>query len=74
MEVDQLVVGDVTEVAIDVVVGPDADEHRLVALDLDPDLAEDLVRGPVELVCAEVDVLRGDRVGGTSSCLRSELK
>src|SRR6266480_3294413 len=69
VEVDQLVAGDVTEVAIDVGVGPDADEHRLVALDLDSNLAEDLVRGPVELVCAEVDVLRGDRVGRTLELL-----
>jgi hypothetical protein len=32
--------------------------------DLDPDLAEDLVRDPVGPVYAEVDVLRCDRVGG----------
>jgi hypothetical protein len=61
MEVDQLVVGDPTEVAIDVGVGPDADEDGLPPFNLDPDVAEDAVRGPVDFVCAEVDVLRGDR-------------
>ena len=69
VEVDQLVVGDVTEVAIDVVVGPDADEHRFLAIDLDSDVAEDPVRGPVDLVRAEVDVLGGDRVGGAFELL-----
>jgi hypothetical protein len=58
-------VHDLTEVAIDVAVAPDADEHRLLAaVDLDSDVAEDPVRGPVDLVYAEVDVLRGDRIGG----------
>jgi hypothetical protein len=52
VEVDQLVVSDVTEVAIDVVVRPDADEHRFLAVDPDSDVAEDLVRGPVDLVYA----------------------
>src|SRR5215207_3445100 len=69
VEVDQLVVGDVTEVAIDVVVGPDADERRPVTLNLNPDVAEDLVRGPVDLVHAEVDVLCGDRVAGAYELL-----
>jgi hypothetical protein len=40
VEVDQFVVDDVTEVAIDVGVAPDADEERFLAVDLDSDLAE----------------------------------
>src|SRR5215207_6244014 len=36
----------------------------LLAVDPDPDVAEDLVRGPVGLVDAKVDVLGCDRVGG----------
>src|SRR3954451_20891297 len=69
VEVDQLVVGDVAEVAIDGGIGSDADEDRLVGLDLEPNLAEDLLGGPVELVWAKIDVLRGDRIGGTAKRL-----
>jgi len=69
VDVDQLLVGDVTEVTIDFVVGSDADEHRFLRVDLDPDVGEDLVRGPVELVCAEIDLPGGDRIGGAIELL-----
>jgi hypothetical protein len=51
VEVDQLVISDVTEVAIDVFVSPNADEHRFRAVDLDADVAEDLVRWPLPGHC-----------------------
>jgi hypothetical protein len=75
VKVDQFVAYDVTEVAIDVTVAPDADEDGCFALNPDSNLAEDLVGGPVDLVDPEVDVLRGDRVGGARElpAIRAEV-